>query len=467
MRHIADGGTQHQNPQAGQRNTIYARVWNRGTTTVTDIDVSFYFANPALGLGWPSAWQALAPTSHIVSLAPGQSAIVAIPWDVPALAGHWCLLVRISAGADPIRDDRVPWENNIAQRNLHIIEYPQPPAGSCELDDNGLRTDRIAFEVVNTLTTASLVDLRIAVNNLDAGAQVRFEPGALSGRWASLAGLTVEPDGRLLVTQFPAMIYGVQLNPGEDRTVHIEVKAPANSRFTVGLSELVRGNVVGGNSYQRWLPPCPVVMPLILKPEPTAAPTPTPCPTSEYTPPDVMLVLDRSGSMAGGKLDAAKAAVGIFLDQMDLSQEQAGIASFNEVATLDQALTQSRPSLNSALSAIVAAGSTAIGEGIAVAQAELESSRHQPDHTPAMIVLSDGQNNAGRDPLAAAAAARAAGTIIFTIGLGSDADANLLRQIASDPGYYYYAPTPDRLAEIYRAIAGRIRCQPAAGREPR
>ena len=62
------------------------------------------------------------------------------------------------------------------------------------------------------------------------------------------------------------MIYGVQLNPSERRTVYIEVKAPGNSRFTVGLTELVRGNLVGGNSYQRWLPPCPVRLPIILKP---------------------------------------------------------------------------------------------------------------------------------------------------------------------------------------------------------
>ena len=118
----------------------------------------------------------------------GQSAVVSLPWDVPTLAGHWCLLVRISSPQDLIRDDRVPWDNNIAQRNLHIIEYPQPQPGACQLDDNGLQTDRIAFEVVNVLTTASLVDLQIDVSNLGAGAEVRFEPGALSGRWASLEG---------------------------------------------------------------------------------------------------------------------------------------------------------------------------------------------------------------------------------------------------------------------------------------
>jgi len=110
--------------------------------------------------------------------------------------------------------------------------------------------------------------------------------------------------------------------------------------------------------------------------------------------------------------------------------------------------------------AIVIGGNTAIGEGVAFAQSELQSARHLPAHTRAMIVLSDGQNNAGRDPLAAANSAKATGTLIFAIGLSADADANLMRQIASQPANYYYAPTPDKLAEIYRTIAGEIRCRP-------
>ncbi len=97
IRHADDGGSAHQNPQAGQRNYIYARIWNRGTTTVTDIDVNFYYANPGLGLTWPADWHGLTPTRRIASLAPGQSAVVSLPWDVPALAGHWCLFVRINA----------------------------------------------------------------------------------------------------------------------------------------------------------------------------------------------------------------------------------------------------------------------------------------------------------------------------------------------------------------------------------
>ncbi len=459
IRHADDGGTQHMNPQAGQRNYIYARIWNRGTTTIGDIDVDFYFANPGLGLTWPNDWTLLPVKQHIPSIAPGSYAVVSIPWDVPNITGHFCLFVRISAPTDPIRDDRVPWENNIAQRNLHIIDYPQPQPGACQLNEAGMYEDRIEFDVINTLATSTPVDIEITASGLPPDAQVWLHPGPLANRWSSLDGLEIEPDGRLRILRFPAHIYGIRLNPLESRRVTLEIHAPGNSLFTIGFSESVRGNVVGGNSYQRWLPPCPLHLPIVIGPHPT----PTPCPSDQYIPPDVMLVLDRSGSMADeGKMGAAKQAIRVFLSQMDFSQEKAGIASFAGSATLDHILSQNRSSLEAALNGLVADGSTAIGEGIAVAQTELESNRHVPGHTRVIVLLSDGNNFAGRDPLAAAASAKTTGIRIVTIGLGSNADANLLRHVASASDDYYYAPGPDALAELYRVIAGKVRCNPSS-----
>ena len=265
VRHADDNGEQHQNPQAGQRNYLYARVINRGTTTVTNIDVTLYYGASGLGLGWPAGWTQLPVTRRIPSIAPGGYAIVSIPWDVPNLAGHFCLRVHITAAQDPLLDYRVPWENNIAQRNLHVVAYPQPPAGACRLEQNGLVSDTVAFDVINTLSTSTSVDLRITSAGLPPEATSLLNMGALAGRWSSLDGLAVEADQRLRIIQLPAIIYGVRLNPQEIRQVQLEITAPANSRFTVSLAELVRGNLVGGNSYERWLPGCPVALPLIVR----------------------------------------------------------------------------------------------------------------------------------------------------------------------------------------------------------
>ena len=264
VRRLDDGGEQHQNPQAGQHNFIYARVLNRGATTINAIDVTFYYGASGLGLGWPGGWTPLSITRRIPFIAPGGYAIVSIPWDVPNIAGHFCLRVHITAAQDPLVDYRVPWENNIAQRNLHVVEYPQPQAGACRLEQNGLVSDTVAFDVINTLSASTLVDLRITSGGLPPQATSFLNMGALTGRWSSLEGLAVEPDQRLRIIQLPAIIYGVRLNPQEIRQVQLEITAPANSRFTVSLAELVRGNLVGGNSYERWLPACPVALPLIV-----------------------------------------------------------------------------------------------------------------------------------------------------------------------------------------------------------
>jgi uncharacterized protein YfaP (DUF2135 family) len=264
-RHTDDGGEQHQNPQAGQRNYLYARVLNRGTAAVSSITVTWYYGASGLGLGWPAGWTALSQTRTIASIAPGATAIVSIPWDVPNIAGHFCLRTHITATADPISDYRIPWDNNVAQRNLHVVAYPQPPAGQCSFDQNGTATDQVRMDVINTLNTSSLVDVELAASGLPATAQAWLQPGALAGRWSSLDGLILLPDGRLQVLRFPARLYGIRMNPNEIRSVALEVQAPVNSRFTVGLAEYVRGSLVGGNSYQRVLPACPVQLPLIMK----------------------------------------------------------------------------------------------------------------------------------------------------------------------------------------------------------
>ena len=145
VRYLDDGGEQHQNPQAGQRNFIYAGVLNRGATTINAIDVTFY-DGPRAGVWVAGGWTPLSITRRIPFIAPGGYAIVSIPWDVPNVAGHFCLRVHITAAEDPLVDYRVPWRTT-RQRNLHVVEYPQPQAGVCRLEQTGLISDTVAFDV--------------------------------------------------------------------------------------------------------------------------------------------------------------------------------------------------------------------------------------------------------------------------------------------------------------------------------
>ncbi|GAB4160572.1 MAG: hypothetical protein Fur0021_32730 [Candidatus Promineifilaceae bacterium] len=194
--------------------------------------------------------------------------------------------------------------------------------------------------------------------------------------------------------------------------------------------------------------------PIIEEPEP-----PQICDPQQVQPLNMMLVIDRSGSMSGQAIIDAKAAAVAFVDLMNLDIDRVGLASFASTATLNYPLTQDGEAVKAAINALVASGSTAIGDGLAVGQAALVAGA-EPGVAPVMVLLSDGYNNAGQDPINAANVAKAAGTHIVTIGLGSGVDTALMQAIASTPQDFYYAPDSSDLAEIFASIAGGFCRQP-------
>ena len=219
--------------------------------------------------------------------------------------------------------------------------------------------------------------------------------------------------------------------------------------------------------------------------EPTATPLPTatatPLPRPVYLPLalnefcdlserrlDVALVIDASGSMlelgrsGRPKLDAAREAAGLFLNQLSLGQDQATVVVFNSQAYLLQGLTGDRAKLDAALAAIVASPQTRLDLGIQTAQLELIGPNHRAGNQPIMIVLTDGRANPEpiETAITVADAAKAAGTHIFTIGIGDDLDIDGLKRIATTPADYHQAPDAEDLAAIYTQIGGAIPCRP-------
>src|SRR5207245_5808572 len=109
---------------------------------------------------------------------------------------------------------------------------------------------------------------------------------------------------------------------------------------------------------------------------------------------DVMLVIDRSGSMndpmSDGvlKLTAAKQAGSNFITHLNLpNNDQVGLVSFTSTGRVDKVLTNSGSSVTTALYALSAGGDTGIDKGITNAQAELTSTRHNSEALPIMVVL--------------------------------------------------------------------------------
>ena len=172
---------------------------------------------------------------------------------------------------------------------------------------------------------------------------------------------------------------------------------------------------------------------------------------------DTMLVIDRSGSMAGRKIDAARSAALAFLGEIRFDVSRVGLVVFNSDATAPISLTNDASAVADAIVGFgQAVGGTDIGEGIQLAAAELITNS-RPGVPRVMVMMTDGRPDGTTiDADQAAAEAKQAGIRIFAIGFGTDLDTALLKRVASTPADYFLAPTTSELAGIYTEIARRI-----------
>ena len=187
------------------------------------------------------------------------------------------------------------------------------------------------------------------------------------------------------------------------------------------------------------------------------------CPGQVGSAVDVALVIDRSQSMCGDKLSQAQAAGQAFLNAMALPPDQASILSFAGSGNLHAGLTTNRTQASNALSNIICGGISRIDAGLTRAFDEMAGPRRVAGHTPAVILLTDGNpEGAYADAVRSAAQSlRDAGIQLYTVGLGLDVNAALLREIATAPDHYFQSPAPADLAQIYGRLAGELRMAPA------
>ncbi len=180
----------------------------------------------------------------------------------------------------------------------------------------------------------------------------------------------------------------------------------------------------------------------------------------------IVLAVDISQSMSApdfapdNRLQAAKRVMAQFINQRQF--DRIGLVIFARNAFHQAPLTLNYPILLQLLDNIRLASElqgqqdgTALGLGLASAVNMLRSNESA---SKVVILLTDGANNAGIDPIQVALATRALGIRVYAIGMGkadiaSDLDEETLSQIATiTNGLYYRAEDTDGLQVIYDRI---------------
>lgn len=195
---------------------------------------------------------------------------------------------------------------------------------------------------------------------------------------------------------------------------------------------------------------------------------------------DIMLVLDASGSMQAqdfkprNRLHVAKEVVKEFISRRE--QDRIGLVAFAAQAITQCPLTLDYPVLTKLIDEVdigMLEDGTAIGVALATACNRL---KHSNAKSRIVVLLTDGQNNAGSvDPTTAARVAASLGIKVYTIGVGTkgrapmpvndpifgkrmvsvavDLDEQTLTKIAEiTDGQYFRATDPEELERIYEKI---------------
>jgi Ca-activated chloride channel family protein len=172
---------------------------------------------------------------------------------------------------------------------------------------------------------------------------------------------------------------------------------------------------------------------------------------------DVVVVFDRSGSMAGPRLRGAREGLLAFLDKLR-PDDRAELLTFSGV--VDPPTPPAAPkSLVGPVNGIFADGDTALYDAILrgrdIAQ---QSAKTDKRHIHAVVVLTDGEDNESHVTLAQlldklASAEQANAVRVFTIGYGGEASGTALKRIAERTGGAYYHGDVDNIRSVYEEIA--------------
>ena len=180
-----------------------------------------------------------------------------------------------------------------------------------------------------------------------------------------------------------------------------------------------------------------------------------------------VFVLDASGSMAGEPLKDMQEAVLRVMEALDPrpgAGRRLGLVAYNDEVSQTCELGEDPDALRACLEAIEPQGGTDIAAAILRGVKMFNVGRRDVADPEllreVMILLSDGANGAGCEPVQQVAGqAKGQGILLITIGIGDEVDIACLRSVASSPRYFYETVS-EGLPEAFEIVLGWLRRGP-------
>lgn len=175
-----------------------------------------------------------------------------------------------------------------------------------------------------------------------------------------------------------------------------------------------------------------------------------------HTPLNISVVIDRSGSMAGDKMQNAKKAAKYIVDQLSSDDYLSVVIYDGEVTLLQPTISVSnKQAIKYKIDAITDRGGTNLMGGAMKGYEEVKRF-YKPGYINRVLLLSDGQANEGiTDPQQIEKIVRNQnkenGISISTFGLGNDYNEDLMTAMAeTGTGNYYFINNTEKIASIFK-----------------
>ena len=182
---------------------------------------------------------------------------------------------------------------------------------------------------------------------------------------------------------------------------------------------------------------------------------------ADRTPVNVAIVLDRSGSMSGQKLEHAKQAAMQAVDRLS-NEDIVSVITYNHTVNVLIPATKisDKNKINQQIRSIQSGGNTALFAGISKGAAEVRKFLDK-DRVNRVILLSDGKANSGPSSPKALGDLGASlikeGISVTTLGLGDGYNEDLMNQLARrSDGNHTFIESPTQLVKIFNAEFGDI-----------